>query len=315
MQAPTKRIGWWHFEIDVPRDWDIVAQGRSRDAKVFRLADAVSAVRLEVLLEKTPFEKAKSADELLESYRKSWERRLADLKKKEGVEAELKHAFKERIEVRGHEGVLWGFRVGGAPMIAALWYCERSERSIALTFTPRSLDEKILFLTMLKSCKCHYDSASEKALWSTLLFNLRLPQKYDLAAAKFTTLSSFCVFEEPEGGEYLIVGYSGLASVILERFKKGPREWFDKNILKEALKSLRIELPKLKYEEGEHMIVYKGETFSFIKSRRKILMGRIWLDKRIERILANGVYFPSSKIEEAKELLEDITEQMKITSI
>ncbi|MCC6049357.1 MAG: hypothetical protein LM580_01545, partial [Thermofilum sp.] len=73
MQA-QKRVGWWRFEIDVPRDWDIVAQGKSRDAEVFRLADSAS-VRLEVLLEKTPFEKAKGADELLESYKKSWERR------------------------------------------------------------------------------------------------------------------------------------------------------------------------------------------------------------------------------------------------
>jgi len=316
MRAQTKRIGWWHFEIDVPRDWDIVAQGKTRDTEVFRLADNVSAVRLEVLLEKTPFEKAKSADGLLDSYKRSWEKRLADLKKKEGVEAELKHAFKERVEVCGHEGVLWGFRVGGAPMLAALWYCEKSERSIALTFTPRSPEEKDLFLSMLKSCKCHYTSASEKALWSMLLFNVQLPQKYNLAAAKFTTFSSFCVFEDPEEGEYLVVGYSGVASAVLERYKRGLREWFDKNILKEAIRSLHVEVPKLKYEEeGENALVYRGETFSLIKSKRKILFGRIWLDKRIERVLANGVYFPSSKMEEAKRLIEDLTEQMKIMSI
>jgi hypothetical protein len=313
MQA-QKRVGWWRFEIDVPRDWDIVAQGKSRDAEVFRLADSAS-VRLEVLLEKTPFEKAKGADELLESYKKSWERRLGDLKKREGVEAELKHAFKERVEVCGHKGVLWGFRVGGALMIAALWYCEKSERSVALTFTPRSLDEKDSFLAMLKSCKCHYASASEKALWSLLLFDVRLPQKYDLAAAKFTTLSSFCTFEDPEGGEYLVVGYSGLATAILERYKKGLREWFEKNILKEAFRNLHVEIPKIKYEESEDALSYRGETFSFIKSKRKVLIGRIWHDKRIDRILANGVYFPSSKIEEAKELLEELTEQMKIVAL
>lgn len=310
-----KRVGWWHFELNVPRDWDIVAQGQSRDVEVFRLADSAS-VRLEVSLEKTPFEKAKSVDELLEAYRKNWEKRLREFKKSEGVEAELKHAFKEDIDVYGHRGALWGFRVGGAPMMAAVWYCEKSERSISLTFTPRSPNEKDLFLTILKSSVCHFSSAAERALWSTLLFDIRLPQKYRLVAAKFTALSSYCVFEDPEGLEYLLVGYSGLASVVLDRYKKGLREWFEKNILKESLRSLRAEIPKLKYEkENDDMIKFKGETFSLLKSKRKIFIGKIWLDKRIDRILTNGAYFPINKSEEASKILEDLFDQMRSVSI
>ncbi|MCC6049236.1 MAG: hypothetical protein LM580_00920 [Thermofilum sp.] len=101
----------------------------------------------------------------------------------------------------------------------------------------------------------------------------------------------------------------------MERYKKGLREWFEKNILKEAFRNLHVEIPKIKYEESEDALSYRGETFSFIKSKRKVLIGRIWHDKRIDRILANGVYFPSSKIEEAKELLEELTEQMKIVAL
>jgi hypothetical protein len=314
-RQPRKKVGWWHFELSVPKDWDIVAQGQSRDVEIFRLADS-SSVRLEVTLEKTPFEKAKSFDELLEAYRKNWEKRLGELKKKEGIEAELKHAFKEDIEVYGHKGALWGFRVGGAPMMAAVWYCEKSERSISLTFTPRSPDEKDLFLAILKDSKCHFSTAAERALWSTLLFDIHLPQRYRLAAAKFTALSSYCVFEDPEGPEYLLVGYSGLASVVLDRFKKGIREWFEKNILKEGMKSLHVEIPRLKYEkESVDMIAFKGETFSLLKSKKKIFVGKIWLDKKIDRILTNGAYFPINRREEAIKILEDLFGQMQNASI
>lgn len=314
-RQPMKKVGWWHFELSVPKDWDIVAQGQSRDVEIFRLADSFS-VRLEVSLEKTPFEKAKSVDELLEAFRKNWEKRLGELKKKEGIEAELKHAFKEDIEVYGHRGALWGFRVGGALMMAAVWYCEKSERSISLTFTPRSPDEKDLFLTILRDSKCHFSTAAERALWSTLLFDIHLPQKYRLVAAKFTALSSYCVFEDPEGPEYLLVGYSGLASVVLDRYKKGIREWFEKNILKESMKSLRIEIPKLKYEkENDDMITFKGETFSLLKSKKKMFIGKIWLDKKIDRILTNGVYTSITRREDAVKILEDLFDQMQKVSI
>lgn len=313
VQQAAKRIGWWHFELDVPRDWDIVAQGKSRDVEVFRLADS-ARVRLEVSLERLPFEKAKSAEELLEAYKRSWEKRVSELRKKEGVEAELKHAFKEDIEVRGHKGVLWGFRLGGAPMIAAVWYCEKSERSVAVTFMPVSMEEKSWFVAALSSAKCHY-APSERALWSTLLFDVRLPLRYKLAAASFTALTSFCVFEDPDASEYLLLGYSGLASVVMARYKKGPREWFEKSVLRESLARLNVSLPRLKYSDEGGVVSFYGETFSLIKSKKKVFLGKIWLDQRIDRIMVSGIYFPVDRSEEAKNTLQDVTEQMRVVNI
>ncbi|MCX8180556.1 MAG: hypothetical protein N3E41_04135 [Thermofilaceae archaeon] len=312
-QAKMKNIGWWYFEVPVPEDWDIAAQGKTRDVEVFRLADSY-AVRMEVTLEKMPFEKAKTADQLYDAFKKNWERRLAEIRRKEGIEAELKHISKEYVNVKGHRGICWVFRVSNATMIAAVWYCEKSERAITLSYTTRSPDDERIFHSMLKGVKCHYDTASERALWSTLLFDIRIAQKYQLAAAKFTATSSFCLFVEPDSLEYLVVGYSGLASILFNKYRKGLREWFEKEILKDIQKNSQIKLPKIKYEEiSATELTFNGETFSLSKTKKKIILGKIWLDKEMDRIIVTGVYFSATKRKESEELLNEIVDQLHLT--
>lgn len=306
-----KRVGWWRFEVAVPIDWDITAQGRTRSTEVFRLSDSNYTVRLEVLLEKVPFEKAKSSDELLELYKKNWEKRLEELEKKEGVKAELKHVSKGEAAVRGHRALIWTFRVSGAPMLAAVWYCEKSERAVALTFTPRGSGEENLFRSILDSVKCHFDSASERVLWSTLLTNLYLPQTFQLVTAKFAATVTYCLFADDEMERYLLVGYSGLASFILNKYRKGLKEWFEKEILKEVSKSIKQQLPKLKYnEENKNLVFFKGETFSLTKKGKRILIGKTWYDRDAERIFVASVFYPLSSAEEARSFLNDLISQL-----
>lgn len=299
--------------MPVPEDWDIAAQGKTHDVEIFRLADNF-AVRLEVTLERMPFEKAKTADQLYDAFKRNWERRLAEIKKKEGMEAELKHISKEYVNVKGHKGVYWVFRAGSATMITVIWYCEKSERAITMSYTTRSPDDERIFHSMLKGVKCHYDTASEKALWSTLLFDIRIAQKYQLVAAKFTATSSFCLFIEHDSLEYLLVGYSGLASILFNKYKKGLREWFEKEILKDILKNSQIKLPKINYQEKSSTeLAFHGETFSLSKTKKKIITGKIWLDKEIDRMIVAGVYFSVTKRKEYEELLNEIVSQMHLT--
>lgn len=306
-----KRIGWWRFELSAPKDWDIAAQGRSQSVEVFRLADANYTVRLEASLEKLPFEKAKGAEELLDAYRKNWEKRIEELKKKEGIETSLKHVSKDEITVGGHEGLLWAFRIGGALMMAAVWYCEKSERAISLTFTPKAAGEEGLFHSILGSVKCHYETASERALWSTLLVDLHLPQTFQLVSAKFSATATYCLFADGDLERYLLMGYSGVASFVGRKYKKGLREWFEKEILKDASKSFKNQLPKIKYShETEDVLSFSGESFSLTKRGRRILVGSIWIDRKIDRMLVASAFYPAYDVEEAKSMLSDLVKQL-----
>ncbi|MEM4679529.1 MAG: hypothetical protein QXL98_01160 [Thermofilaceae archaeon] len=306
-----KRVGWWHFELMVPTEWDIAAQGGSRSVQVFRLADSAYSVRLEVSLEKVPFEKAKSAEELLDAYRKSWEKKIEELRKKEGIEAELKHVSKDEVSVKGHRILLWAFRIGGAPMMAAVWYCEKSERAVSLTFTPRSGGDEGLFRSILDTVRCHYDSPSERALWSTLLFDLYLPQAFGLVSAKFASTATYCLFTDSEQEKYLLAGYSGLASFTLGRYKKGLKEWFEKEIMKDAIKNFRQQPPKVKFtEESESVITFSGVSFALTRKGRRVFLGRVWHDRKIDRILAAAVLYPALSTEEAKNALNDLVAQL-----
>jgi len=305
-----KRIGWRHFEFTAPADWDIVAEGSSRGVTFFRVSDKYRP-RLEVRWERVPFEKAVGPEEMLKSFKEEWERRLKEYRKK-GVKAELKHMYKEEISVRGHEALLWAFRVGREAALAALWYCEKSERAVTLIYTPERLDEGLpFFRRLLDSFKCHYDSPSEKALWSLLLFNIYLPQSYRLAAARFTAALSYAIFRKPEEYLYLLVGYSGLASAILRRYKRGVREWFEKTLKKEFSSNLRAPLPKLKYEEEDkERLRFRGESFAIPRSRRRIFSGRVWHDRRLDRVLTVAALYELRYEEEAVGVLEDLLKQL-----
>lgn len=306
-----KRIGWWHFGLSVPVEWDIAAQGRSQSVHVFRLADGTYSMRLEVSLEKVPFERAKSADELLDAYKKNWMKRLEELKKKEGVETELKHVSKDEMNVRGHRCFLWTFRIGAAPMIAAVWYCEKSERAVSLTFTPRTAGDESLFRGILSSVKCHYDDPGERALWSTLLVDLHLPQVYQLAAAKFASTATYCLFTDAEQEKYLLAGYSGLASFVVGRYRKGLREWFEKEILKDIIKSLRQQPPKVKFtQESDDVVTFSGESFALTRKGKRAFLGRVWHDRKIDRILVAAVLCSAVNVEEAKKVLSDLVNQL-----
>jgi len=306
-----KRVGWWHFEVCVPREWDIVAQGRSRSTEVFRLADAGYTVRLEVSLERMPLEKAKSVEELLALYRSSWESRLKELERKEGAKAELKHVSKDEVSVLGHKGLLWAFRVSGMPLYAALWYCERSERAVALTFTPKRAGEEELFRSMVESAKCHFQSPEERALWSLLVVSLRLPQHLQLVSAKFAATATYCLFADSEMERYLLIGYSGLVGLTMGRYKKGLRGWFEGEVVRDASKHIKQQLPKLKYrEEPGGAIVVEGETFALTRKGKRLFMGRLWHDSAIDRALAAAVFYPLHSAEEARSALNDLVAQL-----
>lgn len=306
-----KQVGWRHFELSVPSEWDIVAEGASGNAEFFRIADSAN-VRLEITLERVPFEKAKSLNEMLSAYQKAWEERLKELKKKR-VEVEVKHVHKEEVEIAGHNGLLWTFRVAGAPMKAALWYCEKSERAVSLTFTPYKVEEEEELLEkILKSVKCHYASLSERAMWSLLLFNVYMPQEYKLVSAKFTTLSSYCIFSKEKSEEYTIVSYSGLVSMLMDRFKKGAVEWFEKNVIKDFKKITRVDFPKIKYEEvGDKAFKIKGSTFHILKSMKKIFLGNLWYDKNLDRFIGLAVYSKLNREKDANDLLNNLVAQLK----
>lgn len=308
-----KRVGWWHFELTVPNDWDIAAQGASHQTEVFSLADKYS-VRLEVKLEKVPLRKAKGLEELLEGYQRVWERRLKELAKSSGQQLELKHTHKEEVTICGHRGVFWVFRVARAPMSAAIWYCEWSERVVALTFTPRTIGEETFLRELLPGVKCHYSFSGERALWSTLLYDIHLPQKYRLLLAKFTALSSYCVFCDQEGREYVIVGYSGLTSFIGGKFKGGVKDWFERELLKVSSK-LREQLPRVKFSrEGEHAIKVRGVSRVLLRPSR-VAVGRAWYDEKIDRYVAALAHFPAAKEQEAQALLADLVEQLKTPKV
>jgi len=306
-----KRIGWRHFEFAAPLDWDIVAEGSSRGVFFFRVSDKYRP-RLEVRWERIPFEKAVGPEEMLKLFKDEWERRLKEYRKR-GVKAELKHVYKEEISVRGHEGLLWAFRVGREAALAALWYCEKSERAVTLVYTPERLDEGLpFFRKLLESFKCHYESPSEKALWSLLLFNIYLPQNYRLSAARFTAALSYAIFKKPEECVYLLVGYSGLASTILRRYKKGVKEWFEKTLKKEFGSGLKVPLPKLKYEEEEDKtkLKFRGESFAIPRSRRRVFSGRVWHDEQLNRVLAVATLYELRYEEEAVRVLGDVLKQL-----
>jgi len=310
-----KRVGWWHFEISVPREWDIVAQGRSESVETFSLADANYAIRLEVSLEKLPFEKARSAGELLEAYRKLWERRAEELRKRQRIEVQIRHVSKEDVTIGGHKGVLWNFRVDRSPVAAAVWYCERSERAVSLTFFPRSPEEDALFRLMLGSVKCHYETESERALWSLLVASLRLPQFLYLVAAKFAPTATYSLFSDRDSERYLLVSYSGLASFVSGRYKGGAREWFGKEVLNDASKGLRHALPKIKYvQESADELALSGESGALL-ARRRLLLGKLWLDRNVNRYFAALVFYPSDSAEEARALLGDVIAQLSLREI
>lgn len=305
-----KRMGWRHFEFIAPADWDIVAEGSSRGVAFFRVSDKYRP-RLEVRWEKVPFEKAVGPEEMLKLFKEEWGRRLKEYRKR-GIEAELKHVYKEEISVRGHGGLTWAFRVGGEAALAALWYCEKSERAVTLVYTPERLDEGLpFFRRLLKSFRCHYDSPGERALWSLLLLDVYLPQSYRLAAARFTAALSYAVFKRPEEYVYLLIGYSGLASAILPRYKRGVRGWFEKTLKKELSSSLRAPLPKLKYGEVERGgLEFRGESFAIPRSKRRVFSGKVWLDERLNRVLAVAAFYELRYEGEAVKVLGDVLRQL-----
>ncbi|MEM1508842.1 MAG: hypothetical protein QW291_05820 [Thermofilaceae archaeon] len=306
-----KPIGWRHFELSVPSGWDIVAEGVSGNVEFFRVADSAN-VRLEITLERISFEKAKSLNEMLSAYQKMWEERLKELRKKH-MEVEIKHVHKEEIKVASHNGLLWTFRVAGSPMKAVLWYCEKNERAISLTFTPYRVEEdEQLLERILEGVKCHYTSLSEHALWSLLLFNVYIPQEYRLVSAKFTTLSSYCIFSKERTEEYVIIGYSGLASMLTDKFKKGAIGWFEKNIVKDFKKITKVDFPKIKYEEIEDKTFkIKGSTFHILKSMKKIFLGNLWYDKNLDRFIGLAVYSKFNREKDITNLLNNLLEQLK----
>ncbi|HDD34007.1 MAG TPA: hypothetical protein ENG30_02525 [Thermofilaceae archaeon] len=303
-----KRIGWRHIEFDAPSDWDVVAEGQSGKTIFFRVSDRYRP-RLEVNWERVPFEKAVKPREMMEKYRDAWKRRLSKMEKR-GFKAELKHMYKEDIEVYDHEGLLWAFRVGEERLLAAFWYCEKSERAFTLIYTPERLDEEVgFFKRLLKSFKCHYREG-EKALWSLLLFNIYLPSDLRLVMAKFTAALSLAVFKEPDRPVYLLVGYSGLASMVMKSYKRGIREWFDKTLKKEFGKIVKIPVPKPKYKELEDRAVFRGESFALPKSRRKVFTGEVWLNKDMNRVFGAAVLYELRYESEALELLESVKHQL-----
>ncbi|MEM2795543.1 MAG: hypothetical protein QXY49_06785, partial [Thermofilaceae archaeon] len=143
-------------------------------------------------------------------------------------------------------------------------------------------------------------------------FNVYIPQEYRLVSAKFTTLSSYCIFSKERTEEYVIIGYSGLASMLTDKFKKGAIGWFEKNIVKDFKKITKVDFPKIKYEEIEDKTFkIKGSTFHILKSMKKIFLGNLWYDKNLDRFIGLAVYSKFNREKDITNLLNNLLEQLK----
>ena len=303
-------MGWRHFEFTVPENWDITMEGQAGKVFYFRVVDPYRP-QLEVNWEKIPFEKAMLPEDMLKKYREELDKKLSEFSKK-GVDVKARHVSKEEVKIHGHDGILWIYSIRGDKVAAAFWYCEKSERAVTLVFTPEKLDIDLV-KRILAGFKCHYNPG-EKALWSLLLLNLYLPTDLRLILAKFTTAHSIAVFKRPDEYFYIGIGYSGIANVILAKYRNSAKRWFDKTLRKEISKSIRVQIPSPKYKEEDGVLSFKGESFAIPSSRKKVFKGQIWLDRRIGRFLVLTAIYEKRYEEEIGEVLSDLKRQLEASS-
>ncbi|MEM2592822.1 MAG: hypothetical protein QXI60_09565, partial [Thermofilaceae archaeon] len=85
----------------------------------------------------------------------------------------------------------------------------------------------------------------------------------------------------------------------------------EKEILKDAIKNFRQQPPKVKFiQESESVITFSGESFALTRKGKRVFLGRVWHDRKIDRILAAAVLYPALSGEEAKNALNDLVVQL-----
>ncbi len=300
-----KQFGWRLFQIRVPEDWEMTAEGGGRGRTYIRLEDE-QMVRLEVRWDDISPKKEPNVKKSLDSF-------LNELKERvEKANLKFTRLGLREIEVAGHEGYLYHVR-GGGELLGASWYCNDSRRLFVVQVHFRTEEyERMreIFQSLLESVVCH---GRKWWTWSVYAFRFELPEEYELYNYRLLSMYGRLSFRSKRDVWY-VFAYQGMANVILEeRYNGDLKKWFKDAYLKEALKQYSYyklaeeHKLSLKGHEGRRLIF--KPRLSFLK--KIVLDSFLWLCDVSNRILVMSVVAPEkvhSVISSEKErVLESFT--------
>jgi len=293
-----KHFGWRGIWFKIPSDWDMVAEGGTRRNGYLRIDDPVRP-RLEVKWEHVDFEKAGTPEKIAENYvenlRKDFLKRAKKIAKQRKIKVEevkipeIKILSREELKIMDHDAYLMHIRTEEEALFLT-WYCEKRELQISLQLNFKGNEyavQKAIFDKVINTAVCHSEDGWSG--WTLYGFVVFAPYDVELIARKMTTGLSYIVMEADKRKTFYAFAYSSMANVLIGEYYSDLKDWYVKNMVKQALKPIG----RVKMEDfvdgavlGHEAKIVTASIPSILKSRKYYGKGAVWLCDKSNRVLS-----------------------------